>query len=128
MPWMVELAKARYPRTFDIESAELWFRGVVLKQPTVFYPIRTDHAFMVTLIAIIPWTPSEPEANSVMLCAEDGHMWDAIRLVRASIEWAGRRKCARWQLNSDTDYDLEPIARLMGANILTPRYSIRFQP
>ena len=54
-------------------------------------------------------------------------MWDSVRLVRASIEWAVKRQCAYWRLNSDTDYDLGPIAERMGANIRTPRYSMRLR-
>jgi hypothetical protein len=122
IPWMVNLAQARYPRNYDIEAAEMWMRNIVLRQPMVFYPIRTDHAFMVTLISLLPWLPGEPEASVVMLCAEENHLWDSVRLARASFDWAVRRNCARWGFNSDTDFDIGPIAKRMGLIERCPRY------
>ena len=121
---MVNLASRRYPRSYDIEAAEMWMRNIVLRQPMVFYPIRTDHAFMVTLISLLPWLPSEPEANVVMLCAEDERIWDSVKLARASFDWAVRRKCARWGFNSDTDFDIGPIAKRMGMIERCPRYVV----
>lgn len=119
---MADLARRRYPGNFDIEAAEMWMRNIVLKQPMVFYPIRTDNAFMVTLVALLPWLPGEPEANVVLLCAEDGHIWDSVRLTRASLEWAVRRNCWRWGFNSDTVFDIGPIAARMGLVSRCPRY------
>ena len=121
---MSALAQARYPRNYDIEAAEMWMRNIVLKQPMVFYPIRTDHAFMVTLISLMPWLPGEPEANTVMICAEDGWLWDAIRLARASFDWAVRRNCWRWGINSDTQFDLAPIADRIGGVERKARYVV----
>lgn len=121
---MSRLAQARYPGNYDIEAAEMWMRNIVLRQPMVFYPIRTDHAFMVTLVSLLPWLPGEPQANVVMLCAENGHMWDSVRLARASLEWAIRRNCWRWGFNSDTDFDVGPIAKRMGLIELCPRYVV----
>ena len=124
IPWMSNLAQARYPRHYDIEAAEMWMRNIVLRQPMVFYPIRTDHAFMVTLISLLPWLPGEPEANVVILCAEDGWLWDAIRLARASFDWAIRRNCHRWGINSDTQFDLAPIADRIGGVERKARYVV----
>ena len=120
--WMADLSRQRYPGNYDIEAAEMWMRNIVLKQPMVFYPIRTDHAFMVTLIALLPWLPGEPEANVVMLCAEDGHVWDSVKLARASLDWAIRRNCFKWGFNSDTTFDIGPIAERMGLVSRNPRY------
>ena len=124
IPWMVNLAARRYPRNYDIEAAEMWMRNIVLKQPMVFYPIRTDHAFMVTLISLLPWLPGEPEASVVMLCAEDDRIWDSIKLARASFDWAVRRNCWRWGFTSDTTFDLGPLARRLGIAERFPRYVV----
>ena len=124
---MSALAQARYPRNYDIEAAEMWMRNIVLRQPMVFYPIRTDHAFMVTLISLLPWLPGEPEANVVMLCAEDGWIWESIKLARASFDWANRRNCARWGFNSDTEFDIGPIAHRMGLIERCPRYVVNLR-
>jgi hypothetical protein len=121
---MVNLAARRYPRNYDIEAAEMWMRNIVLKQPMVFYPIRTDHAFMVTLISLLPWLPGEPEASVVMLCAENDRIWDSIKLARASFDWAVRRNCWRWGFTSDTTFDLGPLARRLGIAERFPRYVV----
>lgn len=125
-PWMVGLAKRRYPNNFDFQAAELWMRNVVLKQPMVFLPIRTDHAFLVALISLIPWTPADPEASVVMVCADDGCMWEAMTLLRESLAWAKRRKCVNWNVSSETAYDMAPLAQRLGA-VVNPRYRVELQ-
>lgn len=125
---MVELAKRRYTNKFDFVAAEMWFRNVVLKQPVVFFPIRSDGAFCVALISVIPWMPADPEANLVMLCAEEGCMWQAIGLLREAAAWAQRRKCTELRISSETAVDLTPIAERLGAVKLPDRHALRFEP
>lgn len=127
IPWMADLAKRRYPGHYDIEAGEMWMRNIVLKQPVVFYPCRTDNAFMVTLISLLPWLPGEPEASVVMLCDEEGAIWDTIRLARASLQWAIRRNCHRWGFNSDTAYDVGPIAQRLDIVQRCPRYVVHLK-
>lgn len=123
---MVELAKRRYTNRFDFIAAEMWFRNVVLKQPVVFLPIRTQGAFCVALISVIPWMPADPEANLVMLCAEEGCMWEAVSLLREAAAWAQRRKCVELRISSETAFDLTPLAKRMGAVPLPDRHALRF--
>jgi hypothetical protein len=122
IPWMADLARRRYPGNYDVEAGEMWMRNIVLKQPMVFYPTRTARAFMVTLVSLLPWLPGEPEATVIMLCAEEGAIWDAVRLTKASYEWAIRRHCWRWGFNSDTDFDIGPLAHRLGLVTRCPRY------
>jgi hypothetical protein len=49
-------------------------------------------------------------------------------LLRASIEWARRRKCSLWRLSSETDFDLEPIALKLGATEANVRWQLRLTP
>jgi hypothetical protein len=123
---MARLAQRRYPPEFDIMAAEMWVRNIVLKQPTSFLPIRTDDAFLVTLISVIPWLPSNWEANVVMCCAEDGKGWQCITLLRESIAWAKRHKCSEWRFRTETTYDIGPLARRVGGLPLPPCYAVRF--
>ncbi|HEX3520786.1 MAG TPA: hypothetical protein VHT52_01710 [Stellaceae bacterium] len=126
-PWMVELAQRRYPYNFDIRSAEGWVRNIVLRQPMVFLPIRTDHAFLVAILACIPWKPVDMECNVALVCADDGYMWEAMALIRDSIEWAKQRGCAEWHMSSETAYDLGPIAKRVSADVCPPRYLVRLR-
>jgi len=103
----------------------MWVRNIVLKGPMMFLPIRTDHAFLIAMLSTTPWMPQTPECNVVLVCADEGKMWEAVMLLRASIEWAKRRKCSLWRLSSETDFDLQPIATKLGATEANVRYVLR---
>jgi hypothetical protein len=120
------LARRRYAGRWDFLSAEGWFRNIVLKQPMVFLPIRSPDAFLIAMINVVPWIPSEWGANVVMLCADEGKMWQAVGLARVSIEWARQRRCTEWRVSSETEHELGPIAKRLGAEELSPRYRMRF--
>jgi hypothetical protein len=125
LPWLRMVTAKRYPRDkFDPESMEGWFVNIVLKQPLLFCPIRTDNAFVISMLCCVPWLPAEFEANVVAVCADDGGMWEALRLLRVSVEWAKRRKCSSWRLTSEND-DLTMLARRIGATETSPRFLMR---
>lgn len=123
--WVVWLGRKRYPKNYDPPGAEGWLRNIVLKNPLMFLAQRTDNAFCVSLISVKPWTPAEYECNIAALCADDGAMWEAIKLVRWSVEWAKLRKCATWSISSDTDYDFAMLAHRIGAQETSPRFTMR---
>lgn len=124
---MQELGDRRYPGKYDRLGVEMWVRNIVLKGPMMFLPIRTDNAFMIAMLSTTPWVPQTPECNVALVCADDGCMWEAVMLLRASIEWAKRRKCSLWRLSSETDFDLEPIALKLGARERSVRYVLRLE-
>jgi hypothetical protein len=126
-PWLHYLCKKRYSHKYDSDTTAAWFKNVVLKSPLMFFAARTQDAFAITLISVTPWLPTSIEANLVFICADDGCMWQSIRLLRSSIDWARRRGCSLWRMSSDTDYDLAPLARRLGAEELSPRFVLRLQ-
>jgi hypothetical protein len=77
------------------------------------------------MLSGIPWLAGELEANVVFICADDGCMWQALRLLRCSIDWARRRRCTTWRLASETDYDLGPLARRLGVTEQSPRFILQ---
>lgn len=113
--WMIEMASRRYPSRFDLRAAELWLRGVVLRQPMMFLPIRTESAFCVAMLSANPWLPTELHAVNAMVCAEDHKGWEAVALLRECIAWAKKRNCVDWRINSDTDVNITPFAHRLGA-------------
>ncbi|HEX3520767.1 MAG TPA: hypothetical protein VHT52_01615 [Stellaceae bacterium] len=123
--WIEYLCKKRYDQHYDSYSSLAWFKNNVLKNPMMFYAVRSADAFTITMLSGIPWLAGELEANVVFICADDDCMWQAIRLLRCSIEWARRRRCTVWRVSSDTDYDLRPLALRLGATELSPRYMLR---
>ena len=86
--WVVWLGRKRYPKNYDPWGAEGWLRNAVLRQPLMFLPMRTQNAFCVSMVSVKPWTPSENECHVAALCADDGAMTEAIKLLRWSVEWA----------------------------------------
>src|SRR5215469_1877212 len=126
--WLNYLCKKRYSHKYDSDTTAAWFKNVVLKSPLMFFACRTQDAFAITLISITPWLPNSIEANLVFVCADDGCMWQAIRLLRSSIDWAKRRECSLWRMSSDTDYDLTPLANRLGVTELSPRFVLRLKP
>lgn len=123
--WVVWLGRKRYPHNYDPVGAEGWLRNNVLKQPLMFFAQRTQNAFCVSMISLKPWTPTESECHVAAICADDGAMFEALKLVRWSIEWAKSRKCVSWAISSDTEYDFEMLARRVGAETISPRFIIK---
>src|SRR6516162_4680312 len=124
--WMIYPGKKRYPPTYDPVTVEGWFRNVVLKSPMMFFPIRMPNAFAISMLSVVPWLPSEFECNVVAVCADDDCMWEAMKCLRGSIEWAKKRKVKRWRLVSETTYDLAPFAKRLGAREISPRFELTF--
>jgi hypothetical protein len=93
----------------------------------IFYAARTDNAFIIALLSVCPWFPSDFECNIIFIAAEDGAMWETIRLLRCSIAWARARRCCFWRLAGDTEYDMKAIARRLGAKEIAARYILKLQ-
>ena len=104
---------------------EGWYRGIVHRQPLIFLPIRLDDAFLIGVINIIPWAPADLEFTVMLVCADEGCMWQAVKLLRFSIEWARKRKLVDWRLSSETEFEFGAIAKRLGAIEISPRYSLR---
>ena len=124
IPWLTYLGKKRYSGRYSEDETVKWFVNICLKQTVLFQPERTDNAFCITMLSIVPWLPLECEANVLFICADDDAYWEGLRLLRSSIAWAKVRKATRWRIVSETDYDLGPLARRVGAKELTSRFSL----
>lgn len=126
IPWAIDLGKRRYPhQDWCEETTERWFKALVIPNPLLFYAVRNDGAFLVTMLSILPWAPGELECNVLLACADEGSMWDLVRLMRASIAWCKKRKVTSWRLCSETEFDLGPLARLVGAKQALSRWVLR---
>ena len=123
IPWALDLGKRRYSNRFDFVTVEGWFRNNVLKSPLMFLPIRTDRAFLVALLAALPWA-GDLECHISLLCADDNAGWQVMDLLKLSINWAKVRKCGSWRITSETEFDLGPLALRLGAKETTPRYTL----
>jgi hypothetical protein len=123
--WMIRLGVKRYPPEYDPIGTEQWFRNIVLKSPMLFFPYRSENAFIIGMISCLPWLPAEFECNVIAACADDGAMWQVFPLLRASVDWARKRKCNTWRIVSETEFDFCQIAKRIGATEVSPRYVMR---
>lgn len=122
---MLELGRRRYGNRFEPMATEAWFRNIVLRAPLVFLAVRLDGAFLIAALNMIPWAPGELEGNVVLVVADEGCMWQALELLRFSIAWAKMRRATEWRLTSETEVELGPLAKRLGAKELSPRYCLR---
>lgn len=121
--WMADLGKRRYSNAYDFRTVEGWFTNIVLKSPLAFLPIRTDSAFCIALLSTTPWAGGS-ECNIALLCADHNSGWQAMTLLKATIDWARQRKASVWRIASETEFDLGPLALRLGAKEQTPRYNL----
>lgn len=91
------------------------------------FAARTDDAFLVALVAVLPWLPGDPEVNVVGVCAEEDCTWQIVALLRESIEWARKRNAAKWRINTETEYDLSSLALRVGAREIKPRFELNLR-
>ena len=126
VPWLYDICRRRYSHEYDPISTELWFRNTVLKNPMLFCPQRTQNAFCISTLSALPWLPNRFNCNVAFICAEEGALSEAIKLLRFSRDWAQARKCKTWALSSDTPVDLKFLALRLGATEIYPRYIVNF--
>lgn len=122
IPWGLSLAHRRY-EAFDPGGALIAI-GQAMNLPTAL-AIRSDHGFLVANIIATGWWPKRRACHILWLCLEEGHHWEAVKLLRASIVWAKEQGCRRWILSSDTEYPFAALAARVGARV-EPRYLIEF--
>lgn len=122
LPWIAELARRRYPQRYDETTMAGWLLNTVFRNPHVYLAIRTEEAGVIAYMQVMPWLAPEPDVDVMFVFAEQGAVWQALELLRASIRWAKKHRAARWRLSSDTEYDFGPLAKRLGAQQLTSRY------
>jgi hypothetical protein len=109
----------RYPNNYDAETSERWIREVVLRTPLLYSAWRTDDAFLIALLSLNPWLPNDIECHVVVTCADFGHVWQTVPLLKHSIKWAKERKAVSWTFYSDTEHDIAPLMKRIGARMMT---------
>lgn len=123
IPWGMSLAHRRY-ESFDPGGA-LVAIGQAMRLPTAL-AIRADHGFLVANILASGWFPKKREAHVLWLCVEEGHHWEAVKLLRHSICWAKELNCTRWWFMSDTENGVAALAERVGASEV-PHYAIELK-
>ena len=128
LPWLRYICRKRYSDTYDAYTTERWFVERVLKEPLQWYAVRTSDAFLLAIITSQAWRPRDWYVDPVFICADDGAMWQAMALLRASQRWGEMRGCRYWRLCGDTDFDLTPMGLRLGAKLVFPRIVKELKP
>ena len=97
----------------------------MLPNPIQYYATRTSDAFQITNLTTTPWAPATFKADIVFVAADHGKMWQLLPLLRDSVQWARDRNAVWWRFETETDFDLAPIMKRIGANEITPRYHLK---
>lgn len=124
VPWLLSLAYKRYG-AFDPGWVLLRLAEAMSRKHD-WLVARSARAFVIANLFLPPWRECQPECNIVVLCAEPGAVWDAVRVARYSVEWAKEKGCLHWWLGSETSYDISPIAKRIGASQAMPRFRMDF--
>ena len=119
---MEALGRKRYPAEFDPIASIQWFLNSVLPNPLIYFSARTENAFAISHLHANPFRGGRIVVDIMFICADHGAMWEAVELGEASIAWARDHNAKAWQISSDTDIDLGPIARRLGCTEISPRY------
>jgi len=61
-----------------------------------------------------------------LLTVEPGHPWEALKLLRAMIDWAKSNGAKRYTLSSDTGVDLGPLATRLSGKRADASYHVFF--
>jgi hypothetical protein len=125
VPWFITLCHERYPPRADKIRIENWLRNRVLADPTTHLAMRTGAAACITTLSEQLWFPGDWEGHVTMIVAEEGAIWEAIKLLRFSKHWTQERQCVCWRMTNGTSHDIGPLARRLGAQE-TKHWEIRW--
>ena len=123
IPWAMSLAHRRYEGHFD-PGVALVAGTNAMRLPTAL-AWRTDHGFLIANIVASVWHPKQRSLHILAICVEEGHHWEAVALLRASVKWAKEQGCQKWWLTSETESKVDAMARRCGARGY-PHYVIEF--
>ena len=121
VPWVISLGSRRYSGEYD-PGGGLVALAQAMRLSTAL-AIRSDHGFLVANILQSVWAPKKRECHVLAICCEEAHPWDAVKLLRASVEWAREQKCLRWLVSSETEHSITRLAWRVGAHAM-PFYGI----
>lgn len=126
LAWVHRLFLKRYPTNYDWHTTDVWFRHTVLNNPLSIFAARTDDAFVLANTTVMPWLPGKYECNIVTICSDSDvdPTWQVVQLLRASIDWARKRKCYIWKISSDLETDITPLAMRVGAHQVHTRFAL----
>lgn len=119
IPFLLELARETYP-SFDERAASIWLDKVLPRADSLV--LRSASAAIVAMVGAPSWMPSDRQCHIIFVLGYPRAVWDVVRLLRASQEWALEMGCGLWRFGADVPFDVGPLARRVGASEDSPRY------
>jgi len=118
---MLDIARESYGRKFDPQKAQN-FGLTALLSPQVG-AFRDDDAFCMVGLSTF-WWESETRANVMFLAVRKRQAWQAVKVMRAALQWAKSKGAGSFEFGEETGMRMEAIARRIGATQNRPSYRI----
>lgn len=121
LPWILSLGYHRYG-PYDPGPVVLRIAQIIASPDT--YIMRTDHALCIATLDSPVWRVKAIECHVMILAAYEGYHWEAVKLLKGSVQWAADRDCYRWWFGSETSSEVDAICKRVGAEVGSTRYKI----
>lgn len=118
--WLMELGQKMYGKLLQNHEKTLEWLISNINSPDSLV-LRTDESAIICVCRPMPF--SDFPVASVVLFA--GKPWDLTGLFREAKIWAKSKGAEKLHFRSTTEYDIEPLAKRIGAKIEYPAYSVR---
>lgn len=127
IPFLLDLAKERYDRPFDVEAAKAFLRASMLEPSSVV--LRSDNGAAVVSITRAFWN-EKPRAYLVFIVSRPtrGMIGDGMRLARAADAWRRGRGAVAMHFGEDTGINMGVLAKRLGARVDRPSYVLDTGP
>lgn len=122
IPWVLSLAHERYAGWDPGGALTFLVQALNARENMLLLCGTGRDAFLVATRVAPPWYPKRWECQVMVVCAKPGAHWQAMKLLRCSVAWAKLHGCLRWRFYSETEHDVGPLCRRLGATTENPHY------
>ncbi len=118
--WLMEAGQKFYGhRLKNLLSTAKWLENSIVSEK--FLVMRTQNAAIIATVSFMPF--SDIPLASVFLFA--GHPIGVKMLFEEAKKWAKEKGAEKLHFRSTTEHDIEKMAKILGADIEYPAYSLR---
>jgi hypothetical protein len=122
IPDMLAIALVCYKDfPFDQRKAVEWAQSALM-DPS-FGIFRDNDSWGAAKVFDVWWEP-QPRAMSMFLTCRDKKSWDAVRVLRAMIEWSRGKGASQFAFGEETGMRMEALAKRVGASRDRPSYKV----
>lgn len=121
LPELLDIARASYGVQFDERKAQD-FGLAALMNPNIGTFRDNDALCMVGLSEF--FFEDEKRANVMFLAVRDQQSWQAVKVIRAALQWSKLKGAGSFHFGEETGMKMETIAKRIGATKDRPSFRI----